>query len=128
MPFDEPTAERVRRILSGQENVAEMKMFGGLAFLCCGHVCCGIVGANLMVRVGPDRYVEALKKRHVREMDFTGKALKGFVYVSSEGIRTDSALEDWVGLGLRFAQTLPPKRREKTLVRKPPTTTRKRRV
>ncbi len=84
-------------------------MFGGLTFMVSGHMCCGIVGDELMVRVGPEAYEDALRQPHAREMDFTGKALKGMVYVGVEGVEQDDDLADWIGRGLAFVQTLPPK-------------------
>ena len=86
-------------------------MFGGLAFLVRGHMSCGIVGETLMVRVGPEHYTEALRLPHAREMDFTGRALKGFVYVAPNGVRTAAALKRWLELGAAFARQLPPKKK-----------------
>ena len=109
MPYDERLAQRVRDALVRRRGVSEKKMFGGLTFLINGNMSCGIVGNELMVRVGPIRYAEALSKRHAREMDFTGRALKGYVYVASAGLRTTDGLRSWVALGVAFARTLPPK-------------------
>ena len=84
-------------------------MFGGLAFLVRGNMCCGLNGEELMVRVGPDAYEAALKRTHTREMDFTGRALNGYVYVSRDGVRTAAALRAWVEQSVTFARILPPK-------------------
>lgn len=84
-------------------------MFGGLSFLLRGNMCCGIAGGELMVRVGPDAYPKALARKHVRPMDFTGKPLKGYVYVAPPGIRSQRQLRAWVEQGLAFARSLPPK-------------------
>jgi hypothetical protein len=91
MAYDEELANRIRRALAGRRDVTERKMFGGLAFLCQGRMCCGIVGNDLMVRVPLDEFDAALRRRHVRPMDFTGKPLRGFVYVSPPGFRTATA-------------------------------------
>jgi TfoX/Sxy family transcriptional regulator of competence genes len=107
MPFDEQLADRVRALTRHRPDVAERKMFGGLAFLVRGHMCCGIVGTDLMVRVGPDGYEHALANAHVRPMDFTGRPSKGMVYVAPPGIRTASALREWVERGISFSETLP---------------------
>ena len=121
MAYDEALAERVRKAIRDQPNVTERKMFGGLAFMVGGHMCCGIVGDDLMVRVGHDAYEEALSKPHARPMDFTGRPLKGMVYVARSGLRTEKALRGWVDRGVSFTTTLPAKgpasRKVKTLRR-----------
>ncbi|MEZ4425988.1 MAG: TfoX/Sxy family protein [Gemmatimonadota bacterium] len=109
MPFDPGLAERIRDVLAERHDVVEKRMFGGIAFMVSGHMCCGVATEDLMVRVGPDRYAEALAHPHAREMDFTRKPLKGYVYVAPAGLETDEALARWVGLGLAFVETLPPK-------------------
>ena len=109
MPYDDGVAQRVREALIDHTGVVEKKMFGGLAFMVRGHMCCGIVGAELMVRVGPQGYESALSQPHARKMDFTGKPMKGFVYVSAAGFEDDGDLQAWVDRGLRFVTSLPPK-------------------
>ena len=109
MAYDEELAERIRRALAGRQGVSEKKMFGGIAFMLRGNMCCGIVRDDLMVRVGPERYEEALARPHARPMDFTGRPMRGMVYVTPEGCRTDEALKRWVEQGLNFAATLPAK-------------------
>jgi TfoX/Sxy family transcriptional regulator of competence genes len=109
MAFDEKLAEWIRAVVRDRTDVAERKMFGGLAFLLRGHMCCGIVGSDLMVRVGPEDYESALAESHVRPMDFTGRPSKGMVYVAPAGIRTASSLRRWIERGIRFSQTLPAK-------------------
>ncbi|MEX2301150.1 MAG: TfoX/Sxy family protein [Bryobacterales bacterium] len=109
MPFDEALAQRTRSLIRGDYAVEEKRMFGGLAFMVNGHMCSGISGQDLMVRVGPDIFEQALKRPHARPMDFTGRPLRGFVYVSPEGCRTSAKLNGWVKLGLDFALSLPPK-------------------
>ena len=109
MAYDDGVAQRVREALIDQSDVVEKKMFGGLAFMVRGHMCCGIVGAELMVRVGPQGYESALSQPHARKMDFTGKPMKGFVYVSAAGFEDDGDLQSWVDRGLRFVTSLPPK-------------------
>jgi hypothetical protein len=82
-------------------------MFGGLTFMVRGHMCCGVVGDELMLRVGPDRYDEALERPHAREMDFTGRALKGMVYVGPKGVRDDASVVTWVADAATYVRTLP---------------------
>lgn len=109
MAFDEKLAARIRERLKGRSDVAERKMFGGLTFLVRGHMCCGIVGDDLVVRVGPEAYESFVAHPHVRPMDFTGRPLAGMVYVSPAGAKTARALGAWIERGLRFVETLPPK-------------------
>ena len=109
MPFDENVAERLRDIFEGRDDIVEKKMFGGIAFMHQGNMCCGIVNDTLMARVGPDSYQSALGRPHAREMDFTGKALKGFVYVDAAGFADDVNLRHWVDLCEKFTSSLPAK-------------------
>lgn len=109
MSYDEGLAKRVRVVLERRRGISEKKMFGGLAFLVRGHMLCGVVGADLMVRVGPEAYERALARPHAREMDFTGRPLKGMVYVDASGVRTEKQLKSWVERGVQFARTLPAK-------------------
>src|SRR5690242_5929015 len=97
MSYDEGLAQRIREALEERRGVAEKKMFGGIAFLLNGSMFCGIVKEDLMVRVGPARYAEALEQAHARPMDFTGKPMAGYVFVAPEGVESDEALSKWVG-------------------------------
>lgn len=107
MAFDQGVAQIVRETLTYQHGVTEKKMFGGLAFMVHGHMCVGIVGSELMVRVGPEGYEDALAQPHARKMDFTGKAMRGFVYVTQEGFEWDADLKAWIKRALKFVMTLP---------------------
>jgi TfoX-like protein len=109
--YDEPTAERVRRILRGRRNVVEKRMVGGLSFNLDGSMCCGVTRTGLMVRVGPAGLAAALALPHVRPMKFGDRALAGFVLVDPAGYRTDGALQAWVQRGVDFVATLPAKPR-----------------
>ncbi len=109
MAYDEHLAERVRATLKRRRGLSEKKMFGGLAFMVNGHMACGVIGEDLMVRVGPEAYEAALKKAGARPMDFTGRPMKGMVYVGPRGHRRASSLEAWVQQGLSYARSLPPK-------------------
>jgi hypothetical protein len=84
-------------------------MFGGLAFMVNGHMCCGIVGKNLVVRTGPEAFDRVVKRPHARPMDFTGRPMKGFVYVAPAGYRSDRDLKSWTQSGLDFVLGQPPK-------------------
>jgi hypothetical protein len=118
MAFDQALAERIRTTLASQSGIVEKKMFGGLAFLLHGHMACGIVGNDLMVRVGPEGHESALAEPNTRPMDFTGKPLKGMVYVSPTGVSTAKALRAWVDRGVEHVRTLPPKERSTTRARR----------
>ena len=103
MAYDDALANRVRRLFGSRRDITERRMFGGLTFLLRGHMCCGIVGHDLMVRVSRDEYHAMIRTPHVRPMDFTGKPLRGFVYVAPPGVRTASALRRWLTRGERVA-------------------------
>ncbi len=104
MAYDEALAARVRTRLAAQRGVSERRMFGGLCFLLKGHMCAGINGATLMLRVGPERYAEALARPHAREMDFTGRPLKGMIYVDPSGIASAAGLGRWLQLAVAFVR------------------------
>ena len=108
MAYDEGLAQRLREALSDRP-VVEKKMFGGLAFMLQGNMCCGVNDDELMARVGPDAYEESLAQAHARPMDITGRPLKGYVYVASPGFEDDRDLEAWVERCVRFVLTLPAK-------------------
>ena len=109
MAFDEGLAQRLRELLERRRGVTEKKMFGGLCFMLNGHMFVGIVKQTLMVRVGPERYADAIKQPHARAMDFTGKPMKGYVFVEPGGLDSDAELQEWVDHTLEFVATLPAK-------------------
>ncbi|MGN8224310.1 TfoX/Sxy family protein [Gracilimonas sp. BCB1] len=109
MAFDEGLAERVRNLLQNRDNVVEKKMFGGLCFMVSGHMTIGIVNDKLMARIGPDQYEECLTKPHAIKMDFTGRPMKGMIYVLPEGLQEDQDLKTWLDTCLSFTSSLTPK-------------------
>ena len=109
MAYDEGLAERIRDLTEDRSSPSERKMFGGLCFMLDGNMCFGIVGSELMVRVGPDAYEETLTLPHVREMDFTGRSMKGMVYVGEAGLSEDEDLAAWLDRGTSYAASLPSK-------------------
>ena len=109
MAYDERLAARIRARLATEPDLAEKRMFGGLAFLHRGRMFAGVTGDALMLRVGAPGHAAALARPHVREMDFTGRPLTGYVYVDPPGIATDAQLSAWIGRGLAFVATLPEK-------------------
>ncbi len=109
MAYDEGLAERLRMLLAGEADVREVRMFGGLCFMAGGNMACGIVGDELMVRVGAEAWPDVLSQPNVREMDFTGRPMKGMVYVGVEGFADDADLAGWIARGITFARSLPRK-------------------
>lgn len=109
MAFDDGAAERIRDVFRGQSDIVEKKMFGGIAFMHRGNMCCGLVNDVFMARVGPNSYPAALERPHAREMDFTGKPMKGFVYVDPPGFSEDDQLREWIELCREFTGSLPAK-------------------
>jgi TfoX/Sxy family transcriptional regulator of competence genes len=105
MPYNKALAERIRRALTSRRDIEEKKMFGGVAFMLGGKMFCGIVGDDLMVRVGPGRYEECLSIAHVRPMDFSGKPMRGYVFVDPQGCKTAGALAKWIGRGVEFVSS-----------------------
>ncbi len=106
MAYDEGLAQRVRDVVERRNNVSEKKMFGGIAWMLGDKMFVGIVKDQLMVRVGKDANDAALKKKHVTQMDFTGKPMKGYVYVSQKGLVSDADIESWVEAAAGFVKTL----------------------
>ena len=108
MAYDEELAARVRAILGDRLDVREQKMFGGLTFMVAGHMCCGVIGDSLMVRLNEELANEALEKPHTRPMDFTGRPMKNMVYIDPPGL-TGRALRSWVDRAATRAMTRPAK-------------------
>lgn len=109
MAYDEGLAHRIREILGDSFEFIEKKMFGGVCFLVRGNMACGVHGEGLIVRVGPERYLDALAQPHTKPFDLTGRPMRGWVIVSPGGCEEDSELKDWVLRGVEFALSLPPK-------------------
>ena len=106
MSYDEALAARIRDALAGRPDISERHMFGGVAFLLDGKMVCGVAGADMMLRVGPDAYEVVLARPHVRVMDFTGRPLRGYVYVAPAGLTTARSLRAWLERGLAFTATV----------------------
>lgn len=109
MAYDEGLAQRVREAIGEDVQVAEKKMFGGIAFMVNGHMAVGVLDDHIMLRLGEEGATAALEEEHTREMDFTGRPMRTMVYVDAEGIEEDEDLEAWVGRGVAFARSLEPK-------------------
>jgi len=103
MAYNEFLADRMRLVLKGKGvNYSEKKMMGGLTFMVDDKMCVGIVKENLMARIDPNIYEEALTRKGCREMDFTKRPMKGFVFVEPEGTDMDDDLEEWILLALDY--------------------------
>ena len=103
--YDEKLADRIRKIIGKSKGVTEKKMFGGLSFLLKGKMFCGVLKEDLVLRISHDEYEDALKKPNVRPMDFTGRPMKGFVYVSPKGCKSDKDIRKWINLSLSHAKS-----------------------
>ena len=109
MSYDELLAIRIRAAIGPLPNLVEKKMFGGVCILVNGNMACGVYKDDLIVRVGREKYQEALSRPCTKLFDITGKALKGWVMVEPGGCEIESDLKTWVELGLAFARSLPAK-------------------
>ena len=103
MAYDEGLADRIRTALRDRDDVVERKMFGGIAFMVAGRMACGVIHDDLMVRVGPDGHDAALAEPHTRPMDFTGRPMRGMMYVEPAGVRSDADLGRWVARAVDVA-------------------------
>ncbi len=107
MAYNERLAKRVRRVLKPASfELSERKMFGGIAFMLGDHMCCGVLNDDLIVRVGPDGYDEAMTRPNTRPMDLTGKPMRGLVFVDEGGTKQDPSLRRWVQRGVDYINTL----------------------
>jgi TfoX/Sxy family transcriptional regulator of competence genes len=118
MAYNSLLAGRIRSLLARRQGRDERKMFGGVAFMLNGNMCCGVHQDDLMVRVPPLEYTDAVKRPHARVFVLTGKPMKGFVLVSAPGYRTEAPLKGWVEMGSACARSLPAKPAKKKAVKK----------
>jgi TfoX/Sxy family transcriptional regulator of competence genes len=109
MAYDETLAERVRDLLALHGDLTERKMFGGIAWMIGGNMACGILGDELIVRLGREEGERALAEPNTRPFDFTGRPMKGTVLVAPAGTGADEDLAGWVEAGAAFAASLPAK-------------------
>ncbi len=120
MAYDEAVAERVRQAIAGTEGLSARKMFGGLCLMLHGHMFAGVVNDKLMLRVGTENSDALLGLPGARPMDFTGKPMKGYIYVEPKAFATPDSLKQWLGHALEFVETLPPKEAAKSVKSKQP--------
>ncbi|MGH3129773.1 MAG: TfoX/Sxy family protein [Gaiellaceae bacterium] len=109
MAYSDELANRVRAALGDRSNVGERKMFGGLAFMHHGHMFSGVLAEQLVLRLGPDAAERALEQPHTAPMDFTGRPLKGYVYVAQAALKNADDIRRWLEQAIEFVESLPPK-------------------
>ena len=103
MAYNEHLADRVTRFLNDEKIIFfEKKMFGGLCYMVDNKMCVGIIKDELMTRIGDEKYAEALTRKGCKEMNFTGRPMKGYVYLEEEALDLDTDLEYWIQLALEF--------------------------
>jgi len=102
MAFNEQLNDRIREAIADYPNVEEKYMFGGSCFMLNGKMCVGVVKNEMMCRIDPDVYEEALQRKGCREMDFTGKPMKGYVYVNADGLKSKKDFDYWINLCVAF--------------------------
>jgi len=110
MAYDEKLAGRVRKLLAKRKAIAEKKVFGGVAFLLNGIMCCGVHGQELIVRLNPQETDQSLARPHTRVFDMTGRPIKGWILVEPAGLAREDALAKWVRVGVDYAASLPAKK------------------
>jgi hypothetical protein len=109
LAYDEFLADRIRQRLADQRGLTEKEMFGGLGFMLNGNICCGVIGDEMIARLGPEGAEAAFSDSHTRPFDFTGRPMKGWIYIEAVGVDEDDALDRWVTRAIEFTTTLPKK-------------------
>jgi hypothetical protein len=109
MAFDEKLAARIRKQLGKRKGLTEKQMFGGIAFLLNGNMCCGVHGEEMIVRLWPEETDKALSESHTRLFDLTGRPMRGWILVKPKGLATDAAVRKWADMATDFAGSLPAK-------------------
>jgi TfoX/Sxy family transcriptional regulator of competence genes len=107
--FDQGLADRVRDQLTVRPDLSERRMFGGIGFMVGGNMAVGVIADELIVRLDPADAERALAEDGVREFDFTGRPMRGWVFVAPERLADDPGLAEWVDAGADFAASLPAK-------------------
>jgi TfoX/Sxy family transcriptional regulator of competence genes len=109
MAFDENLAARIRTTLARNKGIDEKKMFGGLGFLHNGNILVGVWKNSMIACLGLEQAQEALREPHVGEFDITGKPMKGWVMISTDGVTSLDAVKVWVQRAFAFVRKLPAK-------------------
>lgn len=115
MAYDELLEQRVRQFFDAKRIKHEVKrMMGGLCFMVKGKMCAGVEKDRLMARIGPEAYDNALTRKGCRPMDFTGRPMRGFVFVGLEGLKSETDLAFWLELALAYNPTAKKSTRKKS--------------
>jgi hypothetical protein len=109
MAYNQDLAQRIRDVLGEPTDLTERQMFGGIGFMIDGNMACGVIEDDLIIRVGPDHYDDALAKKHTRAFDMTGRPMRGWIVVTPKGYQSVNDLKAWVERGVNLAKALPPK-------------------
>ncbi len=109
MPYDQDLAQRISEALQGLPGLQAKKMFGGIGFLINGNMACGVLGEDMIVRVGPGKYDEALAQPFTRPFAMTGRPMSGWILVSPSGVIEESDFKSWIDQAVKYVQSLPPK-------------------
>ena len=109
MPYDEHLEERLNPLVADRKDFYRQKMFGGVGYLLRGNMCFGVYKEFLILRLGEEQAQKALKQKTTKPFDITGRAMKGWVMVKPQGMKTDAALKGWVKRAVGFVSTLPRK-------------------
>lgn len=102
MAYNEQLVNRIREVIAEVPKTVEKNMFGGVCFMVNDKMCVGVVNDEMMCRINPDDMETALERPGCRVMDFTGRPMKGFVYVDEEGLKSQKDLQYWINLSLAF--------------------------
>ena len=110
MAYDEELANRIRELVAHEQGLTEQKMFGGLAFLINGNMSVSASSqGGLLLRVDPAETDALAGRPHAQPFEMRGRAMKGWLRVDAEGVRTKRELQRWVARGVAYARSLPPK-------------------
>jgi len=109
MAYDKALAARIRKVVAALPKVTEKEQFGGIGFLLKGNMAVGVIGSDLLIRVGPANHDSAMSERHAKAFAITGRPSRGWILVEPGGLKTPASLKKWVELGIEFAKTLPAK-------------------
>jgi TfoX/Sxy family transcriptional regulator of competence genes len=108
--YDEDLADRIRELLGREPNLTEQKMFGGLAFLIGGNMAIAASGqGGVLVRADPAQSDALVSSTKARAMEMRGRAMRGWLRVDRDDVRTKAQLAKWVNVGVSYARSLPPK-------------------
>jgi TfoX/Sxy family transcriptional regulator of competence genes len=125
MAYSETLANRIREQLADLKSVEEKEMMGGLTFMYNKKMCIGIIANEMMCRIDPEQQEEALSKVGCRMMDFTGRPMKGYVMVASEGMKSKANFEYWINLCLEFNKKAKASKKKKTVAKAKPSRSKK---